>query len=210
MPHYTKPTPTLDFESVLWRQGLHRVVGIDEVGRGALAGPVVIAAVCFKPDHQPIVGVRDSKLLSARQRLSIVDQIKNQALFWQVGQASSAEIDSIGIVPATMTAITRALVHCANFDHILMDGKPFTAHHISSVTSWPTQPFTYIVKGDQLSYSIAAASIIAKVFRDELMMQNATQFNNYGWEKNVGYGTAKHRAAIQKYGLCQHHRKTFC
>jgi ribonuclease HII len=210
MPYYTKPSPTFDFERQLWRQGLTKVVGIDEVGRGALAGPVVIAAVCFDPNHQPITGVRDSKLLSAKQRLSVVEQLKKQALFWQVGQAEASEIDAQGIVPATMLAIARATTQLPSFDQILMDGKPFIAQHIPKIKNWPTQPFTYIVKGDQLSYSIAAASIIAKVCRDELMQKLATTHADYGWEQNVGYGTKLHRDAIQQYGISSYHRLTFC
>jgi ribonuclease HII len=209
----TKPpmvSPTFEFEKKLWQQGYSRIIGIDEVGRGALAGPVVVGVVSFEPTHQPIEGVRDSKQLTATQRYQLAQSIQEQATYWQVGQASSQEIDTYGIVPATMMAITRALSLLPTFDHALMDGKPFTTQNIKSVGEWPTQPFSYIVKGDQLSYSIAAASIIAKVFRDQLMQEVASSFSNYDWKKNVGYGTASHRRAIQVHGLTTYHRKSFC
>lgn len=210
MPYYTKNPPTFEFERQLWQQGCAHVVGIDEVGRGALAGPVVIGAVCFDQSHVPIVGVHDSKLLSAKQREDVVEKIKAAANCWQIGQASVEEIDRFGIVPATMMAITRALQKFSTLDHILMDGKPFTSKNIAMMRQWPTPPFSYIVKGDQLSYSIAAASIVAKVFRDQLMRELALTHSHYSWEKNVGYGTKKHLQSIRKFGLTPQHRLAFC
>lgn len=206
--------PDFTFEQQLWQTGYQRVIGIDEVGRGALAGPVVVSVVCFAPNHQPIAGVRDSKQLAANQRTKLAQLIKQHAFFWQVGQATATEIDTLGIVPATMTAIVRALVPLTDTlpeknSHLLMDGKPFAAHHTLEVPHWPTLPITYIVKGDQKSYSIAAASIVAKVFRDELMTQAATQFPPFNWAQNKGYGTLLHRQAITTTGACDWHRKSF-
>lgn len=210
MTHYTKNPPTFEFERPLWNKGSKYVVGIDEVGRGALAGPVVVAATCFDQNHIPIIGIHDSKKLSNVQRESLVGEIYTQAFFCEIGQASITEINQLGIVPATMLAITRALQNIPTFDHILMDGKPFTQKNMSRIKNWPIQPFSFIVKGDQLSYSIAAASIVAKVFRDEMMKKLAEQHAGYSWETNVGYGTKSHLAAIQKNGLTTHHRLTFC
>lgn len=208
------PPPDFTYERQLWNQGYQYVAGIDEVGRGALAGPVVVGVVCFDQHHQPITGIRDSKQLSAAQRDVLAKQIQAQALICSIGQATAEEIDTLGIVPATMTAIGRAVNDAfakatQPIDHFCMDGKPFLPTHIPSIINWPTQPFTYIIKGDQKSYSIAAASIVAKVFRDNVMNQAATTFTSFGWENNKGYGTQFHTQAITEYGPCELHRSSF-
>jgi ribonuclease HII len=203
-------TPHLEHEQQLWQQNC-LVFGVDEVGRGCLAGPVVVAAVRFDSSHLPIEGVKDSKKLSLKKRVSLAEQIKAQASYWKTGQASVAEINRFGIVPATMMAISRALPHSKN-QAVLMDGNPFLDSHQEILKklnlSWPAK-ISYIVKGDSISYSIAAASIIAKVYRDDLMVELAEQFPDFGWQKNVGYGTKQHRQAIQKLGANEHHREIF-
>lgn len=198
-----KQNPTLNHEQSLWDQGLTHVVGIDEVGRGCLAGPIVVGAVIFDPSTTMIDGVRDSKLLTADQRLKLVNQIKEQALTFSLGVGSVEMINNQGIVPALKFAIHEALQQLTHCQHLLIDGQPFT----SLEYDWP--PADYIIKGDQLSYSIAAASILAKVYRDNLMKKLAAEFPHYGWDTNVGYGTKPHQMGLRQHGPCVHHRDVF-
>lgn len=196
--------PTLEHEQTLWQLG-NIVAGVDEVGRGALAGPVVAGAVIFDPAHAQIPQVQDSKKLSKNLRQELSAAIKQQAVQWAVGEASAQEIDEIGIVPATVLAMQRALENFEQLDHVLIDGLPFKDPiHLQSYEK------TFIVKGDAISYSIAAASIVAKVHRDELMVEYGKQFPEYGFEKHVGYGTKQHREVIIKLGLSIAHRSSFC
>lgn len=196
-------TASRRIEQELYAQGYLRIVGIDEVGRGACAGPVVAGAVLFSPQQRPISGVTDSKLLTAARRQQLATIIQAQAE-WGIGMASVAEINELGIAPATLLAMQRAVDHLSSIDYVLVDGiiPP-------PLTQLPAEKVMTIIKGDQLVYSIAAASIIAKVYRDELMTQLHTEHVDYSWEKNKGYGTASHRQAVGKHGASVHHRTLF-
>lgn len=196
--------PNLAFEQPLWQAGLEWVAGIDEAGRGALAGPVA-AGIVVLPNHfdlqKKLEGVQDSKLMSAKARQEWSEEIKNIAAAWQVGFASPKEIDEIGIVPATRLAIMRALEKLPQPpQHLLVDAIKLPDTEI---------PQTSLIKGDRRSLSIAAASILAKVSRDELMDNLANQYPAYHLGQNKGYGTAAHRQAIDHIGPCEIHRFSF-
>lgn len=187
------------FESPLWRKGL-RVAGVDEVGRGPLAGPVVAAAVVLNPDAFPD-GLRDSKTLSAKRREAITLLIRQQAAVG-IGAATVEEIDEINILQATYLAMRRAVADLPHPpDHLLIDGNRLPP-------DLPC-PATTIVRGDGKSPSIAAASIVAKTWRDDVMKKIATQFPGYGWETNAGYPTKCHKSALQNLGVTPHHRRSF-
>ena len=193
--------PTLEREWALWEKGHEVVAGIDEVGRGPLAGPVIAAAVVFLPGQLPIEGLRDSKLLTQRQRERLESVVMSQALAWSVGAASVKEIDRLNIRRATALAMRRALTRLPFLpDHVLIDGNPVpelgSAHEA-------------IVKGDRFCQSIAAASVLAKCLRDDLMTSLAKRYPQFSWEKNKGYGTAAHMKALDEFGPTEHHRKTF-
>ncbi len=194
--------PSLIWEGSLWQQGIHWVAGVDEVGRGSLAGPVVAAAVILpvQMDATELEGVRDSKQLRPPQRTQWADRIRQVALAVGIGSASAAEIDQINIRQATVLAMQRALAELDRFEHILLDGLP-----LAELGSQQTA----LVKGDQISLSIAAASIVAKVWRDTLMQSWDRQYPGYGWGTNVGYGTPEHRLALQDLGLTPQHRRSF-
>lgn len=175
--------------------------GCDEVGRGCLCGPVVAAAVILPADYANKF-INDSKKLSKSNRNLLVDQIKASALAWSIAEASVEEIDQINILHASFLAMTRAVQKlCIKPDHLLIDGNRFK--------SKINIPYSCIVKGDGKFASIAAASILAKVYRDELMEKMALQYPGYGWEKNAGYPTKLHREGILKMGLTPIHRKSF-
>jgi ribonuclease HII len=195
--------PHLRVEYALWRQGQRLVVGVDEVGTGALCAPVVAAAVLVRPHTRKIVGVRDSKTLSLRQRERLVDEIKLRSLAWGVGAASVAEIEQLNVRNATHLAMRRALRHLPAYDHVLVDGQKIAGmeEHIG--------PCTSIVKGDASSYAIACASVIAKVTRDRLMVRLALRYPGYGWEHNAGYATRDHVAGLRELGLTPFHRRTY-
>jgi ribonuclease HII len=195
--------PHLRAEHALWLQGQRRVVGVDEVGTGALCAPVVAAAVLIKPHTRKIAGVRDSKTLSFRQRERLVDEIKARSLAWGVGAASVPEIERLNVRNAAHLAMRRALRRLPPYDHVLVDGQKIAGmeEHIG--------PYTSIVKGDASSYAIACASIIAKVTRDRIMIKLDQDFPAYGFARHKGYGTAAHQAALQRAGACIHHRKSF-
>ncbi|MGI8533875.1 MAG: ribonuclease HII, partial [Candidatus Limnocylindrales bacterium] len=172
--------PHLRAERSLWKQGSLRVVGVDEVGMGALCAPVVAAAVLVRPNCHKVVGVRDSKTLSARQREAVVRRVQSRVLAWGVGAASVAEIERLNIYHAAHLAMLRALRRINGYDHVLVDGRKiagFEAH---------VGPYTAIVDGDASSYAIACASIIAKVTRDRLMRRLSVRYPGYGWENNAG------------------------
>jgi ribonuclease HII len=190
----------LYFERSLWDHGLDPVAGLDEVGRGCLAGPVVAAAVVLSPDIH-LSGVRDSKVLSSKQREVLNRAIREKALAVSVAQVESAEIDRINILKASLKAMAQAV---DNLDlrprALLVDGNQSIPHILPQKT---------LVKGDQRSLSVAAASIVAKVFRDSLMEEMHRNYPHYNFAGNKGYATSEHRKAIKLYGCCPIHRKTF-
>lgn len=191
----------LAYEYGLWEGGALHVAGVDEVGRGPLAGPVVAAAVVLAPGCW-IHGVDDSKKLSHEKRVEICDRILSGCVAFAVGAASAAEIDRINIRRATALAMQRALLRLpAMPDHLLVDGLP--------VPELGLERQTAVVDGDALVHCIGAASIVAKVTRDRLMERLARRHPAYGWERNKGYGTAEHLEALEKFGPTRHHRRSF-
>ncbi|MDH5505650.1 MAG: ribonuclease HII [Anaerolineae bacterium] len=196
--------PDLSLERGLWQAGVARIAGMDEAGRGALAGPVCAAAVIFPAEPElfnTLFGVNDSKKMTAQQRDSWAATIQETALACSVAFASSLEIDQIGIVPATHLAMQRALTTLRfSPDHLLIDAL---------LLSEVSLPQTSLLKGDARSLSIAAASILAKTSRDNHMRELDRQYPRYGFAKHKGYGTAFHRAAMKKWGPCPIHRITF-
>ena len=175
--------------------------GCDEAGRGCLAGPVVAAAVILPKDYKHKV-LNDSKQLSEKQRLEIKQDVIKDAIAWAVGVASPGEIDDINILNASYLAMDRAVEQLKTKPELLLiDGNRFkTSGDI---------PFECIVKGDAKFLSIAAASILAKTYRDDLMRQLAIEFPGYGWETNVGYPTRAHRDGLKEMGSTPHHRMSF-
>jgi ribonuclease HII len=175
--------------------------GCDEVGRGCLAGPVVAAAVILPSDYAN-PWINDSKKLGKKQREDLIEEIKDKALAWQIAEASVAEIDKINILNASFLAMSRA-VQGLNMqpEHLLIDGNRWK----SSLTI----PHTCVIKGDGKYASIAAASILAKVYRDKFMEKLAEKFPHYAWERNAGYPTKAHRSGIEEHGDCIWHRKSF-
>jgi ribonuclease HII len=195
--------PSLQFERSFWRSGSARVVGVDEVGVAPTCGAVVAAAVIVRPNAQRIPGVRDSKTLSAAQRERLAPLIRAKAVAVGVGAASVAEIDRLNIYHATHLAMRRAIARLDGHDHVLVDGNRiagFEAH---------VGPYTAIVDGDARCYSIACASVVAKVVRDRMMARLAVRYPGYGWERNQGYATREHRDAIRRQGLTPFHRRSF-
>jgi len=176
------------------------IAGVDEAGRGPLAGPVAAAAVILDPDR-PILGLNDSKKLSEMKRESLYNQIQAQALAWSVVLVDAAEIDRINILQATKQAMRQAIAGLSlKPDLLLIDAVELDQVHVDV---WP------IIKGDAKSNSIAAASILAKVTRDRLMHQLDTVYPGYGFARHKGYGTAQHYDAIRQFGLTPIHRLTF-
>lgn len=176
------------------------IAGVDEVGRGPLAGPVVSAAVIL-PDSHTIEGLDDSKKISPKKRSQLSEQIKQQALSWEIAEASVAEIDDINILQATMLAMQRAVSQLSIRPEIVMvDGNRTPDFGIESKA---------VIGGDGKVASISAASIIAKVYRDQLMQDYAVTYPEYGFEKNAGYPTKQHRDALQAYGVTSIHRRSF-
>ena len=190
----------LAHELTLWRRGLRSVAGIDEAGRGPLAGPVVAAAVTFRPGFfHP--GVDDSKKLSPARREEMEAVIRDHALGVGVGIVDHAAIDRLNILNATFQAMHEAVRALPDEpEYLLVDGNRFRGGAI---------PFEAIVDGDARSFSIAAASIIAKVTRDRIMREFDREFPGYGFARHKGYGTAQHRDAIARLGLCPIHRRSF-
>ena len=199
-----KKRPNLSFEKSLWEKGLKHIAGLDEAGRGAWAGPVAAAAVILplnlsQSRHLP--GVRDSKQMTARQRVQWAEKIKSAAIAWGVGMASNLEIDALGIVPSTRLAMRRALAELPlSAQHLLIDALKLPKLPL---------PQTVLIKGDQRSLSIAAASILAKTTRDAFMVQSSEIHCGYGFERHKGYGTRIHQAALQQIGPCPIHRFSF-
>ncbi|SIO21536.1 ribonuclease HII [Vannielia litorea] len=194
-----KTFPDFSFEAAAFARGLARVAGVDEVGRGPLAGPVTAAAVVLDPDNIP-QGLNDSKKLTEKRRLVLSEEIHASAQVCIV-HVSVEEIDRINILQAALTAMTRAVARLPDApDHLLIDGNRLPEGCGSAEA---------VVKGDGKSLSIAAASIVAKVARDRLMVDLAQQHPGYGWESNAGYGTSVHLRALQQLGVTQHHRRSF-
>ncbi len=182
------------------------LAGVDEVGRGPLAGPVVACAIVMPPGQRAIAGVNDSKQLDPATRERLAARILEQALAVSLGAASAREVDRINIYHATVLAMRRALTRVERRlgqvpDHVLIDGNPLRTLGM---------PHTAVVKGDAKCYAIACASIVAKVTRDRLMRSLARRYGDYGWERNSGYGTPVHLAALAAHGLTPHHRRRFC
>lgn len=175
--------------------------GLDEAGRGCLAGPVVAAAVILPKDYRHSL-LNDSKQLSKSQRESLRVEIEKEALAWAVGEASNQEIDQVNILNASFLAMHRAVDTLTILPELLLvDGNRFKMY--------PFVPHVCIVKGDTKYLSIAAASVLAKTYRDDLMSQLAREFPHYGWEQNAAYPTIAHRKAIREHGTCCHHRMSF-
>jgi len=193
--------PTLRVERKFWRDGLTRIVGIDECGVAALSGPVVACALYMPINCRKIPGVRDSKMLSRAERERLADLICAKAVRVGLGAASAREIERLNILRATHLAMKRALERVGGCDHSLIDGLP--------VRDIDMGPNTCIVRGDATAYSIAAASIVGKVCRDRLMAKLAVRYPGYGWEHNAGYPTPDHRQAIHRLGVTPHHRRSF-
>ena len=192
----------LQYERALMAKGYRYIVGVDEVGRGPLAGPVVCAAVIMPIEEADlIVGVDDSKKLSAKKREQLSELIKEKAIAYSVYEVSEQIIDEINILEATKLGMKMALLSLpVTPDMVLTDGN---------MTLDITLPQYSIVKGDALSYSIGAASIVAKVHRDAMMDEYAKLYPAYAFDSNTGYGTAAHIQAIKEQGLCPIHRRTF-
>lgn len=193
--------PTFEIERGLWQRGYPRVAGLDEAGRGCLAGPVVAAAVVLPPDAA-VPHLDDSKKLSPAARDEVFDAVHAEALAVGIGQCSPAEIDDLNILWAAMEAMRRAVLDLAlGPDFLLVDGN----QSIPDVP-WPQDA---VVKGDARSLSIAAASVVAKVTRDRLMTHLHADFPAYGWAGHKGYPTASHYAALRVHGPSPHHRRSF-
>lgn len=230
--------PDFSFENKLWKNGLNFAAGCDEVGRGCFAGPVVAGVCVFSKNTistmkgLPLQGIRinDSKKLTAFQREKANSWIKKNCLAWGIGVGSVAEINKRGIVKATNSAFRRAISDASGrlrcrIEYLLIDAfyipyvrgmfMPSKSEKLKNRKIKEPNKYKFcgnqlaIVNGDQKSISIAAASIIAKVYRDNIMKVLSDKYNKYGWDKNKGYGTKAHQGAIINFGMTKHHRKTF-
>ena len=191
----------LDIERRLWNAGYQCIAGLDEAGRGCLAGPVVAAAVIM-PRDVDIPAIQDSKKLSETKRNEARTQVEEQALAIEVGICSPEEIDEINILHASLEAMRRAANNLApSAEYLLVDGNRWIEN-----SAWP---YETVVKGDATSQSIAAASIIAKTERDAMMRTLSEEHPEYGWDSNVGYPTQQHYAAIKEHGVTAFHRQSF-
>ncbi len=196
----TGPDDPLHYERSFRRRGLHRIAGVDEAGRGPLAGPVVAAAVVL-PEDVSVPGAMDSKRLTAARREELAPAILQAAASVGLGAASVREIEGLNILVATALAMNRALRKLSPPpEHVVVDGRPVAA------LPWEHEG---VVGGDGRVHSIACASILAKVYRDRLMRRLAARYPGYAWERNVGYGTAEHLEALREWGPTPHHRRTF-
>jgi ribonuclease HII len=216
--------PTFKHESQYWEQGIGLIAGIDEAGMGALAGPVVAGAVVFSSNEstslfktqspnkaqntkgqtspRQLITIRDSKLMAAGQRERAAEWIKEKALVWAVGEASVEEIDRLNIRRASHLAMGRAVDALAVTPNLLLvDGTPAQPHR--------KIPAVNIIGGDRVCFSIAAAGILAKVHRDKIMTGLDKKYAGYGWVTNKGYGSLKHRLALKKLGVTEHHRRKY-
>ena len=200
--------PTLDHEEPFWRSGFSGVAGVDEVGRGALAGPLVAAAVVLPrsigADGQHLVraleGVRDSKLMSAAQRVEMVERIRSAAVTWAISTVGADELDRVGVASANRLAMERAVASLT---------CPVSALLIDARVIETELPQVGLIKGDRLSLSIACAAILAKVHRDKIMREEHRRDDRYRFGAHKGYGTPDHLAAIRTHGPCALHRRSF-
>ena len=195
--------PSTRFERRFWGDGRQLIVGADAVGVACLSGPVLAAAVIMPAYGRRIPGVRDSKMLSRAQRERLYPRILRRAVAVGLGAASVREIDRINIYHATNLAMRRAICRVRERDHVLIDG--LRVHRLEEFVG----PYTAVVHGDARCYSIAAASIVAKVIRDRLMDRLAVRYPHYGWEHNAGYATLTHRVGIEQHGITPFHRRSF-
>jgi ribonuclease HII len=196
--------PDLVHEQIYWQQNRLRVAGVDEAGRGPLAGPVVAAAVVFAPDFDPLAlpGLNDSKKISEAKREELFPRIQALALDYGVGIVNAPLIDHLNILQATYLAMWRALSQLEQVHACLIDGN-------RAIPFWDG-PQQTLVKGDQRSLSIAAASVLAKVTRDRIMLALEDTYPGYGFDRHKGYPTADHRSRLQAQGPCPQHRLSFC
>jgi ribonuclease HII len=200
LPFFHRMDSYSEIEQGIYSQGFRYPAGLDEAGRGPLAGPVVAAAVIFQPDTE-LKGVTDSKKLSAAKRDDLFDEIQARALATGIGICDHKEIDDLNILQASILAMHKAVSALGHPpDFLLVDGNHF--HH-------PTLPFQTIVKGDSKCFSIAAASILAKVTRDRIMIELHDQFPSYGFAQHKGYPTKQHIDAIAQHGYSGVHRRSF-
>ena len=198
---FERLTELKKIEEEFYERGVKYIAGIDEAGRGPLAGPVVVGIAIMKPESF-IDGINDSKKISEKKRELLYEQITNEAIDWSVGIIDQKEIDEINILNATKKALHMAIKSLkVKPERILVDAL----EHIDTCGI----PYTSIIKGDAKIYSISAASIIAKVTRDRIMQEYDEIYPEYGFASHKGYGTAKHIQAIKEYGPCLLHRKTF-
>jgi ribonuclease HII len=196
-------------EKSLREQGVRHIAGVDEVGRGPLAGPVVACAIVMPADARAIAGVADSKTLDAPERVRLAALIRARAVAYSLGAASVREIAELNILQATSLAMRRALARVdralqsrgAELGAVVIDGRPMATLG---------REHTAVVKGDAKVYAIACASIVAKVARDRLMETLGRRHPGYGWERNAGYGTPLHIEGLRRLGLTAHHRELFC
>ncbi|MEK7112115.1 MAG: ribonuclease HII [Patescibacteria group bacterium] len=206
-------TPNFFFERKLWKKGFKHIAGVDEVGRGCFAGPVVAGCVIFENGLQipENIKINDSKKLTPRQRERANHWIKENALSWGIGEVSASVINRLGMAKATKMAFRKAISEARKRLGIGIDFLLVDAFFIPYVRGNPKGRQMAIVDGDEKSISIGAASIIAKVYRDNLMVElgKKPKFIKYGWGKNKGYGTKEHQLAIKKYGITRYHRRAF-
>lgn len=190
----------LHYEKRLWQQGLQHIAGVDEAGRGPLAGPVVAAAIMFPPGES-IPGVDDSKKLTPRARAELYPLLIERCTSYAISIVNAEDIDRLNILQATHMAMRQAIAELDPLpEHVLIDGRPLLGCDV---------PQTAIIKGDGLSFTIGAASILAKVVRDEIMRYYHRRFPQYGFDQHKGYGTVAHLAALRKLGPCAIHRRSF-
>jgi len=199
----------LRIERELWEKGYRLIAGVDEAGRGPLAGPVVAAAVIFEPEHI-IPGVADSKSISRSERERLYQIIIHEAVAVGVSAGSARKIDREGIAPALYFAMARAVARLSiSPDYVLIDGPHLIPSSILHGAFANPPPCLAVIRGDAISHSIAAASIIAKVTRDRLMQKLAQFYPVYGFERHKGYGTAEHMDLLMRHGPTPHHRYSF-
>jgi ribonuclease HII len=192
--------PNLEIEHLIWQENIRLIAGLDEAGRGPLAGPVAAGAVIFAP-YDYIEGVKDSKKLNANQRQEFFQLIIEKVITYGVGIVDNAEIDLINIRQATFKAMRKAIGSLSkNPEYLLIDGEEL-----------PDKVYRQeaVIEGDDRSFTIAAASILAKVTRDRLMLEFHQQYPQYGFDRHKGYGTEFHREMIRKHGPCPIHRRSF-
>lgn len=194
--------PSFEEESLLWQKGIKFIAGADEVGRGCFAGPIVAAAVILPSNFTPIGEINDSKLLNAKKRYELSRVILNEALCYSISIVNLSYINKFGIGKANQLVLKKAIKNLSiKPEYILVDG--FEIINIRNIKQ------KALIKGDCKSVSVASASIIAKVYRDELMQNISSKYEKYGFYSNKGYGTKDHRDAISRYGLSRIHRKSF-